>query len=271
MSTSSSASDYTAITELQRHVWGAGDFNVLARGLMPLAEALVEAADPKPGQLVLDVACGSGNVALVAARRYAKTVGVDYVPALIARARQRAYAEGLAAEFELADAQALPFADAAFDVTLSSLGVMFAPDQERTASELLRVTRPGGTIALANWMPSSFGASLLGALYRYAPAPQALKPVTRWGTEQGLRELFGASNMLRVQVKRFRQYYLSVGHAVEVFSEYFGPIVRVREAADQTTRAVLAADLAVAFERHQCRGEPGLVLDCEYLEALVTR
>src|SRR5688572_18064891 len=101
MSADSRTTEYASITEVQRHVWGAGDFNVLARGLMPLAEALVEAADPRPGQRVLDVACGSGNVALVAARRYTQTVGVDYVPALIARARQRAYAEGLTAEFEL--------------------------------------------------------------------------------------------------------------------------------------------------------------------------
>lgn len=267
----SRASEYAAITERQRHVWGAGDFNVLARGLMPLAEALVEAADPRPGQRVLDVACGSGNVALVAARRYCETLGIDYVPALLARARQRAHAEGLACEFQLADAQALPFAEASFDVVLSALGVMFAPDQERVASELLRVTRPGGTIALANWMPTSFGASLLGALSQYAPPTAPLKTVTRWGTEQGLRALFGPSAALRVQVKRFFQYYRSLDHAVEVFSEYFGPIVRARENLDRTALAELEADLARAFERHRHAGEPELVLECEYLEAIVTR
>ncbi len=271
MSTDNKASEYAAITELQRHSWAGGDFNVLARGLMPLAEALVAAADPKSGQRVLDVACGSGNAALVAARRYCVTVGVDYVPPLIARARQRAYAEGVAAEFEVADAQALPFADASFDVVLSVLGVMFAPDQERTAAELVRVTRPGGIIALANWMPTSFGASLLGALAKYAPPPAVLNPPTRWGTEQGLRELFGERVTLRLQVKRFSQYYRSVAHAVEVFSESFGPIVRMRESSDRATLAALEADLATAFERHRRAGESELVLDCEYLEAIVTR
>jgi hypothetical protein len=120
-------------------------------------------------------------------------------------------------------------------------------------------------------MPTSFGASLLGAISRHAPAPPAvLKPVTRWGTEQGLRELFG-STALRVQVQRFRQYYRSVDHAVEVFSEQFGPIVRVREMLDRTRHAALALDLAAAFERHRRPGEATLVLECDYLQALVTR
>ena len=141
--------DYQAVTDTQRAIWADGDFHQIARQNVVMAEALCTAADPHPGERVLDVACGSGTAALVAARRYCEVTGIDYVPALIERARMRAAADALDVEFRVGDAQALPFADAAFDVVLSVYGVQFAPDQQRAASELLRVCRPGGRIALA--------------------------------------------------------------------------------------------------------------------------
>lgn len=149
------ATDYEAVTERQQATWATGDFNVISRLIMPMSEALVRAVDPHAGQRVLDVACGSGNAALIAGRRFCEVTGIDYVPALIERARMRAAAEGIDIDFRVGDAQALSFPDASFDVVLSTFGVMFAPDQEQAAGELLRVCRPGGRIGLASWMPEA--------------------------------------------------------------------------------------------------------------------
>src|SRR5688572_26092468 len=140
--------DYAAVTQRLQATWATGDFHEIARQIVPVSEALVQRVDPRPGQRVLDVACGSGNAALVAARRYCEVTGIDYVPALVERAMARAAAEGVRADFRVVDAQALPFPDASFDVVLSVFGVMFAPDQEKAAKELLRVCRRGGTIGL---------------------------------------------------------------------------------------------------------------------------
>jgi ubiquinone/menaquinone biosynthesis C-methylase UbiE len=150
--------DYVGITARQQATLATGDFHELARQILPVSESLVAACDPRSGQRVLDVACGSGNAALVAARRYCDVSGVDFVPALLDRARQRAAAEGTPIDFQVGDAQALPYPDAHFDVVLSVFGVMFAPDQERAANELLRVCRPGGRIGLCCWIPEASAA-----------------------------------------------------------------------------------------------------------------
>ena len=169
--------DYNAITERQQATWATGDFNVISRLTMPMSEDLVRAVDPHAGQSVLDVACGTGNSALVAGRRHCRVAGIDYVPALIERARTRAKAEDMDIDFRVGDAQALPFPDASFDVVLSAIGVMFAPDQERAASELLRVCRPDGTIGLASWMPEGFGGEFFTAHARHVPLrPESSRP-----------------------------------------------------------------------------------------------
>ncbi|MDQ3411689.1 MAG: class I SAM-dependent methyltransferase, partial [Chloroflexota bacterium] len=147
--------DLVAVKQRQQQTWAAGDFSVIATALYPTAEVLCDDVDFSSGQTVLDVACGSGNVAIAAARRHTAVTGIDYVPALLDRGRQRAAAEGLDIEFREADAEALPFEDGSFDVVLSAFGVMFAPNQEQAAAELLRVCRPGGRIGLANWTPGS--------------------------------------------------------------------------------------------------------------------
>ena len=158
-----------------------------------LTHPFCEAADLRAGQRVLDVATGSGNTAIAAARRFCEVTGVDYVPALLARAHERAAVEGLAIDFREGDAEALPFPDASFDVILSTFGSMFAPDQARTARELLRVCRPGGTIALANWTPEGLTGELFRAMGQYLPPPPAgLASPLLWGTAARLRELLGA-------------------------------------------------------------------------------
>jgi SAM-dependent methyltransferase len=264
--------DYDDITARQRRMWSSGDYGVIARQLVPVSEALCQAVDPRPGERVLDLACGSGNAALAAARRYCEVTGIDYVPALIERARQRASAEGTTVQLETGDAQSLRFADASFDVVLSAFGVMFAPDQERAAGELLRVCRPGGRIGLASWMPEGWGDDLIGAHTRYLPQPPGLAPPLRWGTEVGLTDLLGSAvSSLAVERRTVVQYFRSVDHGVTTFRECFGPTSRAFEILDEGARQALLHDLTVLFHRYNRAQDGTVALECEYLQAVAQR
>jgi ubiquinone/menaquinone biosynthesis C-methylase UbiE len=264
--------DYRAITERQQATWATGDFNELARQIMPVSESIVRACDPRAGQRVLDVACGSGNAALVAARRYCEVSGIDFVPSLIERAEQRAAAEGTPIDFQVGDAQALAYPAAHFDVVLSVFGVMFAPDQERAASELLRVCRDGGKIGLCCWTPEGFGGELFRIVSRYVPPPAGLKPAVRWGTEAGVAELLGAgAASIAVEKRTTYQYYRSMDHAIEVFGTYLGPLSRALQMLDAPNQASLRRDI-VAFLGGCNRATDGTaVLEGEYLEIVATR
>jgi SAM-dependent methyltransferase len=264
--------DYGTITQRQQATWSAGDFNVLALGIMPVSDALVLAADPHAGQRVLDIACGSGNTSLVAARRHADVYGIDYVPALVERAKQRATAEGTKIDFQTADAQALPFPDGHFDVVLSVFGVMFAPDQEKAASELLRVTRSGGRIGLANWMPEAIGGDLFGLHAKFVPPPAGLKPGVRWGTDVGARELIGAkTSALSCERRRFSQYFRSEAHALEVFRTYFGPTKKAFEIVEPARHPELEKGLLELFHRYNRASDGTAVLESEYMQMLATK
>lgn len=184
--------DYQAITARQQEIWETGDFHEIARQNVVMAEALCAEVDPRGGDRVLAVACGSGTAALVAARRYCEVAAIDYVPALIERAEERAVADGVEVDFRVADAQALPFADATFDVILSVYGVQFAPDQEQAASEMLRACRPGGKIGLATPISEGWSGDFFATNARYMPPPPGINSPLRWGTETGLKELLGA-------------------------------------------------------------------------------
>ena len=264
--------DYQAITARQQAVWASGDFNELARQILPVSESLVRACDPRPGSRVLDVACGSGNAALVAARRYCEVTGVDFVPALVERAMVRAAAEGTPIDFQVGDAQALKFPDGHFETVLSVFGVMFAPDQERAASELLRVCRPGGKIGLCAWTPEGFGAEFFRIVSRYVPPPEGLKPAFRWGTETGLKELFGdGASAIAIEPRLSYQYFRSIDHALEVYGAYLGPVRRVMETLDATKQAALRRDLA-AFLSDRNQATDGTVARAgEYAEIVVRR
>lgn len=264
--------DFAAITDKQRAAWGTGDFNVIAVKTMAVADSLCAALNPHAGQKVLDVACGSGNAALVAARRHCDVAGIDYVASLVERAKARAAAEGTAVDFREADAQELPFPDAAFDVVMSVFGVMFAPDQEKAAAELLRVTKPGGKIGLATWMPEGFGGDFFRTLRSYAPPPAGLKPGTRWGTEQGLRELLGAgTSSLTLEKRTFTQHFRSMDHLLDLFFRYFGPVIRASESLDAAGRESLRRDVMGVFTKYNRATDGTVAMECEYMQVVAKR
>src|SRR5262245_36962050 len=178
--------DLVTVKSKQQAAWSAGNYAVVGTTLQIVGESLCEALDLRAGQTVLDVAAGNGNASLAAARRFCTVTSTDYVGTLLARGRQRAEAEGLAIAFREADAEALPFADASFDVVVSTFGVMFTPDQPRAARELLRVCKSGGAIGLANWTPDGFIGQLFKTIGKYAPPAPGAKSPALWGTRERL-------------------------------------------------------------------------------------
>ena len=272
MTATSTAPDLVAIKGRQQAAWSTGDYAVVGTTLSITGELLCEAIDLQAGERVLDVACGNGNAALAAARRFAEVTGVDYVPALIERARERAAVEHLPATFQVGDAEALPVPDAAFDAVVSIFGVMFTPDQERAAAELLRACRPGGRIGLVNWTPDSFIGQVFKTIGRHVPPPAGLRSPMLWGTEERLRELF-ADGVSALQATR-RQYvfrYRSAEHWLEVFRTYYGPMTRTFAALPAEGQAALAAELLDLARRHNHAGDGALAAPSDYLEVVAVR
>ena len=266
------AVDYTAVKERQRLARQTGDYPRVGVTLQLIAELLVETADVRAGQRVLDVACGQGNAALAAARRNARATGVDYAPNLLVQGCERARAERLEVDFKEADAEDLPFADGSFDLVVSTVGVMFAPDQERAAGELARVTRPGGRIGLASWEPQGMGGNLFKIVARYAPPPPGVRPVALWGDREHLGRLFGdrvewTSLLTRDHVWRFR----SPEHFSDFFRQHYGPITRANAGLDEARQQELADDLADLARRFNTATDGTVVAAMQYLEAIGTR
>jgi SAM-dependent methyltransferase len=269
------APDFEAATRRQQATWSEGDFSMVGAHIAYTAERLAEALELMPGERVLDVACGSGNGALAAARRsWVPAVGLDFVPALLERGRERAAVERLEVEFVEGDAQALPFEDGAFDVTISIYGAMFAPDQERTAAELLRVTKPGGRIGMANWAPEGgVGQMFMTVAKHTGGPPPGIVPPVLWGTEDRLRELFGDGiTELRIERLTARQVYRSPDHYLDFFRAYFGPIKTAYEAVGPAGEAALTSDLRAFMEANNTAGDrAALVMEPEYLQVIATR
>jgi ubiquinone/menaquinone biosynthesis C-methylase UbiE len=265
--------DLAAVTDVQQKTWSKGDFSVVANLVYMDAENLAAALDLVPGERVLDVACGSGNAAIAAARRtLGGTVGADYVPALLERGRERAAAERLEIEFVEADAQDLPFEDASFDVAMSIFGAMFAPDHQKAASELLRVVKPGGRIGLACWTPDGAVGGMFMTMAKHAPPPPGVESPLLWGTEEHLRELFGDGiSDLRVEKRLSRHPFHSADHYVEFFREYFGPTQAAYERVGPDGEQALTDDLRAFLEENNTAGDRAMVLEAEYLIAVATR
>jgi ubiquinone/menaquinone biosynthesis C-methylase UbiE len=265
--------DFQAVTQVQQKVWSNGDFARVASVMQIVGERLAETADVMPGEKVLDVATGSGNIAIAAARRFADTTGLDYVPSLLETAKMRAEAEGFPEiEWVEGDAQALPFEDASFDVVLSAFGVMFAPDQPKAAAELLRVTRPGGRIGLCNWTPEGAVGEMFKITSTHAPPPFKIDPPVLWGTEERLRELLG-DGIASLEIKRehMNMKGRSGPEYLEWFRTWFGPMKTAYERLGEDGFKPLADDFLAAFERRNTAGDRGLRVPSEYLEVIAVR
>jgi SAM-dependent methyltransferase len=264
--------DLTAVKGRQQATWSSGDYAVIGTTLSITGELLCEAVDLRPGQRVLDVAAGNGNATLAAARRWGDVTSTDYVPALLERGRARAEAERLTVRFQEADAEQLPFADGSFDVVLSIFGVMFTPNQEQAAQELLRVCRPGGKIGLATWTPEGFIGNVFKTIGKYVPPPAGVKSPALWGTEQRLNELLGAGiSQLTINRRIFVFRYRSAEHFLDVFRTYYGPVLKAFAALDAAGQAGLARDLTELLERFNQGGADTLSVPSEYLEVVATR
>jgi ubiquinone/menaquinone biosynthesis C-methylase UbiE len=264
--------ELTAIKGRQQQAWATGDFSRLAVKIILVSEQLCEAVDLHPGQKVLDVATGSGNTALAAARREADVTGVDYVEALVEQGRLRANTERLKITFQVGDAEDLRFPDASFDVVLSTFGAMFAPYQEKTAQELLRVCRPGGKIGMTNWTPDSVIGEMFKVISRYVPPPPNLKPPTLWGTEVGLRELFGNKiSSLQITKRTFMFRFRSAEQWLDFHRTYFGPIMKVYEILDKDKQQRLSQDLLTLAGRYNRSGDTTVILPGDYLEVVAVK
>ena len=264
--------DFGAIKARQQAAWSTGDYAEIGTRLQIVGESLCEAVDLRAGSRVLDVAAGNGNASLAAARRWCEVVATDYVPVLLDRARERARADRLPIEFREADAENLPFADASFDAVLSTFGVMFTPDQERAAREMLRVCRPDGRIGLANWTPESFIGQLFRTIGRYVPPPAGVKSPALWGTEVRLAELFGpGATAIESQPRHFVFRYRSPQHWLEVFRTYYGPLNKTFAVLDEEKKAMLADELIALMQRLNRSGDATLVLPSEYAEVVITK
>jgi SAM-dependent methyltransferase len=266
------AVDLEAVKSRQRAAWALGNYAVVGTTLQIVGESLCEAIDLRAGSLVLDVAAGNGNATLAAARRWCDVVSTDYVGTLLESGRQRARAEGHIVRFQEADAERLPFADDVFDVVLSTFGVMFAPDQERAAGELVRVCKPRGLIGLANWTPESVIGRLFALIGTYVPQPGEIRSPVLWGTPERLVELFGeAASDIAVQRREFVFRYRSPMHWIEVFRTYYGPLIRTFGALAPEAQTAFTRELLDLLEQDNRSRDRSLVLRSEYLEAVIRK
>ncbi|HVZ53839.1 MAG TPA: class I SAM-dependent methyltransferase [Pseudolabrys sp.] len=266
------APDLAAIKAKQQASWSAGDYAVVGATLQIVGEDLCEAMDLRAGESVLDVAAGNGNVTLAAARRWCDVTSTDYVPALLERGRARAQAEGWTIEFGHADVEALPFADASYDAVVSTFGVMFTPDHDKAAAEMLRVCKPGGKIGMANWTPDGFIGQLFKTIGKHVPPPAGAKSPALWGTPAHLEHLFKAqASSIQVTSRDFMFRYRSPAHWAEVFRTYYGPVLKTFGALPPAGQDALEADLLSLIERFNRAKDGTLVAPGEYLEIVVTK
>jgi ubiquinone/menaquinone biosynthesis C-methylase UbiE len=268
--TSTTAIDLEAVKRRQQATWASGDYGMIGTQIVLVSELLVEALDLRSTERVLDVATGTGNAALAAARRGCAVIGVDYVPGLLDRAKRRAAVDGLEVSFLKGDAEALPFDDGAFDVVLSVFGAMFAPDHERTADELARVCRPDGRIGLASHTPDGFLGQLFKTNARHVPPTAGLTPPVLWGTEEHLRELFGPRiKELRAEKRAYTWRYRSPQAYIDHWGRYYGPTIRTFDALDDAEKADLERDILDLIARFNRADDGSMVVPSEYLEAVI--
>jgi ubiquinone/menaquinone biosynthesis C-methylase UbiE len=266
-----SAPDLKAVKNKQQAAWSSGDYAIVGATLQIVGEQLAEALDLRAGQKVLDIAAGNGNFTLAAARRWCDVTSTDYVESLLERGRKRAQAEGLAVTFQKADAEALPFADGSFDAVASTFGAMFSPDQSCAASEMLRVTRSGGRIGLANWTPDGFIGQMFKTIGKHLPPPAGVKSPALWGTKEWIDKAFSVDTRVIAEPRFFVFRYRSPQHFLDVFREYYGPMLKAFEALNPAGRKALSQDILELIGRFNKSGDETMVVPGEYLEVVMTR
>ena len=266
------STDLKVLKMKQQTAWASGDYAVVGTTLQIVGESLAEACDLRWDELVLDVAAGNGNASLAAARRGGNVTSTDYVGALLERGAERAQADRLKIAFQTADVECLPFADASFDVVLSTFGVMFTPDQPQAAAEMLRVCRSGGRIGLANWTPEGFIGQVFKILGRYLPPPPGVQSPSRWGVVSHIETMFGASATSIVTTpKMFNFRYRSAAHFIEVFRTWYGPLHKAFAVLPAASASALEKDLTDLLNQMNRAGEGALVVPSAYLEIVITR
>jgi SAM-dependent methyltransferase len=269
---STPAIDLAAVKTRQQAAWSTGNYAVVGTTLQIVGEMLCEALDLRADARVLDVAAGNGNATLAAARRWCNVTSTDYVYSLLESARARAEAEGHRIHFQEADAENLPFPDASFDVVMSTFGVMFTPDQEKAASELSRVCKPGGRIGLANWTPDSFIGQVFKTIGKYIPPAAGMKSPALWGTRTRLDQLFGnTARAIRVTNREFIFRYRSPAHWIEVFRTYYGPMTKTFAALDAERQAAFTQELTMLIDSGNRADDGSLVLPSNYIEVVIDR
>jgi ubiquinone/menaquinone biosynthesis C-methylase UbiE len=264
--------DFAAVKQRQQGAWSSGDYAVVGTTLQIVGEHLCEALDLRAGSKVLDVAAGNGNVTLAAARRWCEVTSTDYVPALLARGRERAAADRLTIDFREADAEALPFPDASFDVVVSTFGVMFTADQDKAAAELLRVCKPNGKIGLANWTPQGFVGQIFKTIAKHVPPPAGVKSPVLWGTGARLDEMFGAQvSEMAAEPRMFAMRYRSPEHWLDVFKTFYGPMLKAFAALATNAQDGLTRDVLALIGEYNRADDGTMVVHSEYLEVVMTK
>jgi ubiquinone/menaquinone biosynthesis C-methylase UbiE len=271
MTTTTTSTAPLSIKGRQQATWASGNYAVLGVTIQIVGELLCEGVDLRAGERVLDAAAGNGNATLAAARRFASVTSADYVPALLERGRLRAEAEQLDVQFDVADVEALPYPDGSFDVVLSTFGVMFAPDHEQTARELMRVCRPGGRIGLASWTPGGFIGQLFRAIGAHVPPMPGVASPLLWGTDAHIQHLFKGAASIAHTTRHFAFRYQSPEHFVEVFRAYYGPVHKAFAALDADHQRALEDDLLTLLRQADIGGPAGLVVPAEYIETVIMR
>lgn len=262
--------DFAAVKNRQQAAWASGDYAVIGTTLQIVGEHLAETCDIHWDEEVLDVAAGNGNATLAAARRGARVTSTDYVESLLDRGADRARAEGLDVRFIVADVERLPFDDGRFDAVLSTFGVMFSPDHRRSASEMVRVTRPAGRIGLASWTPDGFIGQMFKVLGQHVAPPAGVLPPPKWGTEAHLQDLFGdVAASIESTERTFTFRYRSAAHFVEVFRTLYGPIHKAFAALGEAGGPALEADLIALVDRFNQGGADRMLVPGTYLETAV--
>ena len=270
--TPTASADLTAIKARQKSAWSSGDYAVVGTTLQIVGEELCEALDLSSGSKVLDVAAGNGMVSLAAARRWCDVISTDYVAGLLERGRARASAEGLAIEFKEADDEALPFGERTFDAVLSTFGVMFTPNQDKAAAELLRVCKSGGQIGLTNWTPDGFIGQMFKTIGKHLPPPAAAKTPLLWGTRARLTEMFEpAAAWIKTESRHFNFRYRSAQHFLEVFRTYYGPMLKAFSALETPQQNRLERDLYDLIARMNRADDGTMVVPSEYLEVVIMK